>query len=69
MRTQGSVMAEVPARIVHDHAEQQLRRILSTACRADGGSGRPYQLDFFTPGIRPRLAKPRKQMRQIPNFP
>ncbi len=27
-----------------------------------------YQLAFFTPGIRPRLARFRKQMRQTPNF-
>jgi hypothetical protein len=27
-----------------------------------------YQLDFITPGISPRKAMLRKQMRQIPNF-
>jgi len=28
----------------------------------------PYQLAFFTPGMRPRLARLRKQIRQMPNL-
>jgi hypothetical protein len=33
-----------------------------------GAVGRSYQLAFFTPGISPRLARLRKQIRQMPNF-
>lgn len=29
---------------------------------------RVYQLAFFTPGIKPRAARLRKQMRQMPNL-
>ena len=32
------------------------------------GDAEVYQLAFFTPGIRPRLARFRKQMRQMPNL-
>jgi hypothetical protein len=28
----------------------------------------PYQLDLATPGISPRKARERKQIRQMPNF-
>ncbi len=34
--------------------------------RRNGGS--VYQLAFLTPGISPRLARFRKQIRQMPNF-
>lgn len=46
----------------------KLHFMIRIQCRADEEAEHPYQLDFFTPGIKPRLAKPRKQMRQIPNF-
>ena len=38
--------------------------------RSDGsiGARSTYQLAFFTPGIRPRLARFRKQIRQMPNL-
>jgi hypothetical protein len=39
-----------------------------SAGRSGNSREAAYQLAFFTPGIRPRLARFRKQIRQIPNF-
>jgi hypothetical protein len=38
------------------------------AGESPASGGHDYQLAFFTPGIRPRLARFRKQIRQMPNL-